>query len=74
MFDDMLAEAILSLTGDELYMVTARYVDGCTETQIAQELTELRGVLINRNQVHRRLLNALAKMRRIMEDGSRGAA
>lgn len=65
--DDRLAEAIGTLSGDELYVVAAVDIDGQTESQAAYELTRSRpGSKITRDWVHRRRRTAHDKLRRAL--------
>jgi hypothetical protein len=72
--DSPLVLALSALDRDQLYVIVSIYWSHVSETEIAVELSELRGTDVCRDRVHRIRLTAEAKIRRIlMARGMRAA-
>jgi hypothetical protein len=71
--EEMTALALAALNGEEL-LVIADMVDGLTEPETAQHLTDLRARPYDRDRVHRIRRTALNRMRRVLAEAGVRAA
>ncbi len=67
MYDEYLIDALSEMSGLELYVLGGVDLEGLSEREVAEELTELRGEVFTRDRVHRIRLTAHGRLRRRIE-------